>query len=325
MANNCLVTKLKGSVDNASLLKMGQMKIHVSPLKSVVESSQRKLTLYAIEGKQISVDTTGVGYFSVYNEADLSDPSKRYTHYEMPSTIGSASFFFEVFPDAEYDIIISNKYNIRWFKYDTISQLNHSVFSFNLCDIAFSTGMTEFNVNNSDVNGNIRELSKLINLEKLNLVNTSGIQGRLSDMGSSVINNIQSIKVSSTKSEKSIVAYLNDINGAINLREFAADPIANAGEITTFVSAQKAAGKTVRTIEDALYVYGISNSLTFNGVNINTQNNAIHITWDNSNRIVVYADVFATPSSAPTVYTKGYSQSEAEAAFSGKTIIRVDA
>ena len=90
-----------------------------------------------------------------------------------------------------------------------------------------------------------------------------------------------------------------------------------SGSLEDFVSARVSAGQTSKNI-----ICNISNSeVTFGGQNYSI----LRVAWDdNGNKIVGYNN--RNPASATTVYCKGYStQSEAEAAFPGKTVIRVDA
>ena len=77
------------------------------------------------------------------------------------------------------------------------------------------------------------------------------------------------------------------------------------------------------TASSPISMYSCLTYLTFNG-NTYSEGTGSYLTWQSESKIALYAG--GEPiSSCTKVYTYGYTQQEAEAAFPGKTIIRVDA
>lgn len=130
MANDCLVKRLKGVVDNDSLLKLGEMRIKCSTAACGGTTTEAMRTmefsgggLITAEGKTFKVKhSTGSSDYQEVTEFDASDGNE----------------YKYVFPDGEYNISIGNKYNIYGFaNHDDIA--SSPFFSFNLEDLAYDT------------------------------------------------------------------------------------------------------------------------------------------------------------------------------------------
>ena len=105
-----------------------------------------------------------------------------------------------------------------------------------------------------------------------------------------------------------------------------ADAYANAftGSIENFVAGQIANGRTQVTTQNKIFCPWILTYATFGG-NYYTSQGGMWLTWESASKIVIYYSLTSTFNDYIRVYTKGYTQAEAEAAFPGKAIVRVDA
>ena len=92
MANDCLVKKLRRSVANDSLNKLGVLKLNVHHYDGTLSSGyQYELTVKTNADVKVSVD--GDGYFTVDNN-ELNNPSARKTEYTI-TTRGQKLFYFK--------------------------------------------------------------------------------------------------------------------------------------------------------------------------------------------------------------------------------------
>lgn len=120
-----------------------------------------------------------------------------------------------------------------------------------------------------------------------------------------------------------VIGELKDIGNLIKLSSVNFNGCSVGGDIIDFVSAQVANGRSSITASSPISMYSGLSYLTFNG-NTYSENTGSFLTWQSASKIALYAG--GEPiSSCTKVYTYGYTQQEAEAAFPGKTIIRVDA
>lgn len=143
---NCLVTKLKGVVDNDNLPKFNALKIHFDAGNSGQYGSLR------IEAPVIDADTNN-GYIAD-SSADLQNQD---THI---STADALSLYAS---NVEMDIEITPKYDIT--KLQTID--NRASFDTN--DVKYLTKLTNLFIKNYSCTGNFEDLVKLTNLEQLNV------------------------------------------------------------------------------------------------------------------------------------------------------------
>lgn len=154
--NNCLVTKLKGVVNNDSILKLGEVKI--------------------------SFADKGSGSFSVYydEDADLEIEGASFKNEEntvlgntMKAIAGAQT---KVFPTSRPCMIsLFNKY--------AITKINSSGngFDVDLAQLLQCKRMTSVLLNETQVHGNINGLSLMSNLSEIGF-NTTGVSGDLSSL-----------------------------------------------------------------------------------------------------------------------------------------------
>lgn len=101
MANDCLVTKLKGTVNNNNLLRLGEFAIHV-----IATSSGQDREFTWIAGQAGYVRTLDGS-----NKIKFIRSAGAFTNYvEIPAGTGGHTIIFD---SGEYDIVIGNMYNVR--------------------------------------------------------------------------------------------------------------------------------------------------------------------------------------------------------------------
>lgn len=102
--NNCLVTKLPGKVTDTSLLKVGDIKFHIV----LNEGEQSKFTLQAILGGKVTATIANI----VKGNPKFSDGSLTIeNNSEFPKPVYQTSVATEY---QEFDIVISNKYDLKY-------------------------------------------------------------------------------------------------------------------------------------------------------------------------------------------------------------------
>lgn len=117
---NCLVTKLKGEVNNDNLPKLGVLKLHVNLIDSPSAVNCR-LTLTTNAAINVKVvPGSGNGYFGT-NYSTIESEHKT----ELDNISGTVNLYFA---EVECDIEITNKYSLT--KFDT----QWNVFKYRLQD-----------------------------------------------------------------------------------------------------------------------------------------------------------------------------------------------
>lgn len=99
----CLVTKLKEATNNMSLLKIGEMRVHVSPLNGIDYSSSN-LEINVESGKTLNLEIIGNGYFT---DSTLSS--------NLGKSLVLSSGRKVYLSDGEYEVSIISKYDITSF------------------------------------------------------------------------------------------------------------------------------------------------------------------------------------------------------------------
>lgn len=177
---NCLVTRLKGTVLNSDLLRVGELRICVHKIDNPSGETQR-INLNFTEDTKLEI--VGDGYFT--NAALINNLGKTLTAKANVETLVYVS-------NGDFEIAILNKYaltkiNTRTNKKTAIkdiadlkysSSLNHlainSVENIGyFSDIKSLTTLSYLSVSNANINGNLSDLKSLTNLTYLFIGNTS--------------------------------------------------------------------------------------------------------------------------------------------------------
>ena len=187
---NCLVTKLKGTVQNSNLLRVGEMRICVHRIDNPSSETQR-INLNFTE--DVKLEIIGDGYFT--NNTLVSNLGK--------SLIVKANVETLVyFSNGDFEIAILNKYalkkiNAKTSKKTAIKDIADLKYSSSLSylainsvenvgyfsDIKSLTNLSYIDVSNANINGNLSDLKSLTNLAYLIIGNTSNkITGNVSSL-----------------------------------------------------------------------------------------------------------------------------------------------
>lgn len=178
---NCLVTKLAGSVNNPSLLKLGEMKV-TSNLTSIGNAND----YIRVDGSTDKTVTLKMetGYFRASKSSNDSIGAEL--------TVNSA---MEIFPSTgEHVISVIPKYNIQWLQNVAIDidglKFSKDLKSLILLPSSYGdisslkdlTALTIFRLFNTQVSGDIASLGTLTNLTYFELSSTDKIVGDISSL-----------------------------------------------------------------------------------------------------------------------------------------------
>ena len=247
--NDCLITKLKASVNDDSLLKLGEIKLTIAPT-----SSSKTLQIASTEPIVVEVVKviSGSGTFSWKNGTNVSKAI-------IPPIFDT--YFQLTFSEGEYIVSISNKYAITWLATSdalTISLLNG--------DLSYSEALTTYTLptkgfsnrdisqfgnkpiksfspkSDNNLSGSINVFSNLTSIISINLQaleDNDKIYGNISAF--SLSKNIQKCLLGKCTN---IEGNINVFNSSIALTYLDVYRTKVIGDIDTLAQAQIAAGRT---------------------------------------------------------------------------------
>ena len=173
--NGCLVTKLNGSVDNTSLLRIGEMRIGISKIDSPNHWTQG----FSINVNKLTVlEIIGDGYFTDINLT--ANKGKKIT---LNPNVSERVYV----SNGNFEVAILDKYAlVSIIDYDTYSPGNSTYSQKNksISDIGFfkySTTLTNLILVNTNISGDIANLKNLTALTSLVLNNTN-ISGDIANL-----------------------------------------------------------------------------------------------------------------------------------------------
>ena len=165
--NRCLVTKLNGSVDNTSLLRIGEMRIGISKIDSPNHWTQGfRITV----NKLTVLEIIGDGYFTDVNLT--ANNGKKIT---LNPNVNEKVYV----SNGNFEVAILDKYAlVAIFDYDTYDEGNSTYSQKNksISDIGFfkySTALTSLGLSNTIISGDIANLKNLTALTRIELNNTN--------------------------------------------------------------------------------------------------------------------------------------------------------
>lgn len=169
--NKCLVTKLAGTVNNDSLLKIGELRLSVSTVDSPSKNSQG---LYITANQKVNLTIIGYGYFT--NETLSENKGKTLAIRENTQTLFYVS-------NSNVSISLDNKYALTsLFSYASSMSVNSIVnVNFDISHLTYSKNLTTFKLPNTQVSGDISSLANLTGLTTLELPNTQ-VSGNISSL-----------------------------------------------------------------------------------------------------------------------------------------------
>lgn len=162
----CLVTKLNGSISNAGLLRLGEMRIKFNKVLSPSKNTQY---LSINVSKPINLEIIGDGYFTDENLSANNGKTK---------TIGENTKVFV--SNNTLELAILDKYNlVAIFDYDASNVKNKE---FDIEAVSYSKKLTELNVRSVQLTGDISALKNLTALTIISMINVPGVFGNLSNL-----------------------------------------------------------------------------------------------------------------------------------------------
>lgn len=346
MSNNCLVTKLKVAVDNNNLKKLGVISVNIVDSDTAQTQANSVISFYKVDtSAENVVNVVGDGWIAS-SFAGLSDPSVRKKTMTLGASIYGTSVYFT---KGNYKLEVTNKYNISaievggknpYVKFD-LSELPYvpmnTLVACGTNDLSwFEDSMDTFKriqlkqsstSPNKVLTGDIGSLYKQENLETIDLTLCTGVKGSIESI--SGLTKLHTLDVSHIPN---ITGNISAVSAMTNLKYLGIIGTAITGSIENLVGGLISNGRTTsaKVIDGTSYEGVNANQvlkrLSFGGVmqKIGISDNTL-ITWESASKIAVGIGNGTSMSNCYSVFTKGYTQEEAETAFSGKTIVRVDA
>ena len=178
--NRCLVTKLNGSVDNTSLLRIGEMRIGISKVDSPNNWTQG----FNINVNKLTVlEIIGNGYFTDVN-LTANNGKKLILNPNVNQKVYVSNGNFEVAILDKYALVSIFDYDTYSAGNSTYSQKNKSISDIGI--FKYSTALTSISLNNTNISGDIANLKNLTALTSISLnnINISGDIANLKELTS---------------------------------------------------------------------------------------------------------------------------------------------
>lgn len=293
MAKDVLFTQLKGVVDNDNLKPLGVLVLSFSP-----SDKWQKMVIKASENFEISIE--GSGYFV----DSLPDGGTHKTSY-------TGNNFTGYFVGGSYKVYVSNKYKLTQIESRTYNASGTATTDkyhiFDIEDLEYSpVRILEIPYYQGAGLNVLANMATLYTLE----VGHGSFEDNEVTFTSTILNDIY---ITDTNIKGSLEKYVN--SPALTMAYIKDSQV--SGAIENVITAMGLATKSNLTINCNNQI-SLGGRLLTDVVNYN-------INWITDNGVKKISVFNATSAaSADKVYTKGYSQEEAESAFPGKTIVRVD-
>ena len=169
----CLVTKLNGTVNNSSILRLGEMRFKVSKVDAPTEGTQ---LLGLFVNAPSKVEIIGDGYFTDKTLQENKGKSL---------SIDSTTNGIFVSSTSDVEVALLGKYAITRINSYYNGQPNDTIYnknkSFNIDDLKYSTALTTLSLSNAQISGDIANLKNLTALTTLGLSNTQ-ISGDIANL-----------------------------------------------------------------------------------------------------------------------------------------------
>ena len=168
----CLITKLSGSVQNDSLLRIGEFRVRVSTVESPTADSQR----FSVKNtKDTQLRIIGDGYFT--NETLSENKGK-----VMDIAANTETLVY--YSNGDYEIVVSEKYSLLSIGIFLSTDWKDfkGKLSFDIESLKYSPNIIRVMLSNTQVTGDISVLGKLTGLVSIFLSNTQ-VTGDISVLG----------------------------------------------------------------------------------------------------------------------------------------------
>ena len=181
-----MITKLNGSVQNDSLLRIGEFVVKVSKVESPTADSQR----FCVRNtKDSQLRIIGDGHFT--NETLSENKGK-----VMDIAANTETLVY--YSNGDYEIVVSEKYSLSYIgiSLSTNWKTFKGKLSFDIESLKYSPNITNIYLFNAQVTGDIAVLGKLTGLTKADLSNTQvtgdiAVLGKLTGLTGIYLSNTQ--------------------------------------------------------------------------------------------------------------------------------------
>ena len=168
----CLITKLNGSAQNESLLRIGEFSIKVSNVESPTADSQRFVVK---NSKDAQLRIIGDGYFT--NETLSENKGKA-----LNITANTETTVY--FSNGDYEIVVSEKYSLT--QVSTYIRTSWKEYkgklSFDIDSLKYSPNISFLAINKTGVTGDIAVLDKLTSRTHI-IIDSSKVTGNIAVFG----------------------------------------------------------------------------------------------------------------------------------------------
>lgn len=312
---NCLVTKLAGSINNPSLMKLGEVKV-TSNLTSI-DSREDYIRIDGSADKPLTLKME-TGYFRASKSSNDSIGTEL--------TVNSAR---EIFPSTgEHVISVIPKYNIQWLQ-NVATDIDNLKFSKDLKQMILLsssygdisslkdlTKLTSFICSNSNIYGDISSLKNLMALTSLRMFNTK-VSGDIASLGA--LTNLTYFELSSTNK---LVGNISSLKALSKLGSFKLNGNDIFGDLATvpancrFASVSQLAEFTWGTRPSSSNILAIEGSPTISNIDKMLQDQAACQAAISSSDLTYYKTITATgtrtsasDAAVTTLQQKGYTVS----------------
>ena len=230
----CLITKLSGSVQNDSLLRIGEFCIKVSRVESPTADSQR---FVVNNSKDAQLRIIGDGYFT--NETLTENKGK-----VMDIAANAETLVY--YSNGDYEIAVSEKYSLNQVGIYTATNWKtyKGKLSFDIDSLKYSPDILFLALSNTQVTGDIAVFGKLPNLIVLHLDNTQ-VTGDIAVLDK--LTSLTSLSFENTQVTGDI-AVLGKLTGLSNI------PSVNNTKVTGDISVYKnTKGNQLRFVGTSVY------------------------------------------------------------------------
>ena len=169
---DCLVTKLKGAVDDSSLIRIGELRIKFNKVQTPTQKTQGFTFKF---NKNAKLEIIGDGYFT---DSDLS--ANKGKTLEIPA--GTTTNVYV--SNGDFDIAVLDKYSLEVINFYaqgisgvSLDDMKNRLIDFG--DLKYSINMINISVSSSQASGDISAFQNLTNLTLLN-INFTQVSGDIS-------------------------------------------------------------------------------------------------------------------------------------------------
>lgn len=273
---NCFVTKLKETVNNSSLKKLGHV---VYELKN---PSTETFYILGTSKEGVIAEIRGAKFDSGHYGTQVIDD----THISVgTNTTNNPTFKIKDIESANVEVEVYDKYSIIRIGYSIINledfDYSNLMFIYNSTLFGHTSTLTKFvdlsvlQSSGGNLTGDISSLSGLTSLSRLSIENAN-LTGNISSL--SGLTNLTDINLGNCPKVHGDIAALGTLTQLNRLSLWHGSTIINqySGSLESFVAAQRANGRTVNStgIRD---IYGLD-GVTFNGSLIAYKLNRV-LTW----------------------------------------------